>query len=115
MTPTYAGKNGRRYGYYVCSKAPQRGRSCCPSRALPQEAIDQWVLDRLGEVAREAEEPPPFAELARWPSLTAEERQRLLHAWVERVDYDGSQNKGTITFRSSSEKHPSKRSQGERA
>jgi site-specific DNA recombinase len=53
MTPTYACKNGgRRYGYYVCTNALQRGRTCCPSRLLPGAAIEEWVLKRLQEVKR---------------------------------------------------------------
>jgi site-specific DNA recombinase len=118
MTPTFAGKNGgRRYGYYVCSNAIQRGQACCPSRALPQETIEQWVLERLGEVARETgpKKLPPFVELARWETLAAEERHRLLHTWIERVDYDGRQGQASITFLSSSQKQPSKRrKKGER-
>jgi site-specific DNA recombinase len=104
MTPTWACKNdGRRYGYYVCSNALQRGRSYCPSRPLPQVTIDQWVLDRLGEVAGEThQKESTFAQLARWDALAAEERQRLLRAWIERVDFDGPQGQATITLLASS-------------
>ncbi|MFL5244143.1 MAG: recombinase family protein [Gemmataceae bacterium] len=119
MTPTYASKNGgRRYGYYVCTNALQRGQAGCPSRALPRATIEQWVLERLGEVARETgpKKLPPFIELTRWETFAAEERHRLLQAWIERVDYDGRQGQASITFLSSSPKQPSKRRRkGERA
>jgi site-specific DNA recombinase len=101
MTPTYAAKKGgRRYGYYVCSNALQRGRQACPSRCLPAKAIERWVLERLSEVARETnpKDPPPFAKLGQWDALNAEERQRLLGTWIERVAYDGAQGKAAITF-----------------
>jgi len=101
MTPTYACKNGgRRYGYYVCTNALQRGRTSCPSRSLPGEAIEEWVLQRLQEVAREADakQHPLVAELATWEKVSAEERLRLLHTWIERVDYDGTEDKAGITF-----------------
>jgi site-specific DNA recombinase len=101
MTPTYACKTGgRRYAYYVCSNALQRGQQACPSRSLPAGAIEQWVLERLSEVAGETnpKEPPPFAKLRQLDTLNAEERQRLLHTWIERIEYDGAQGKAAITF-----------------
>jgi site-specific DNA recombinase len=100
MTPTYAAKKGgRRYGYYVCTNAPQRGRTSCPSRSLPGAAIEQWVLERLQEVAHEsATQPSPLAEVVDWNKVPVTERRRLLHARVTRVDYDGSKDKATITF-----------------
>jgi hypothetical protein len=71
------------------------------------------VLERLGEVAGETgpEKLPPFAELTRWETFAAEERHRLLQAWIERVDYDGRHGRASITFLSSSPKQPSKRRQ----
>jgi site-specific DNA recombinase len=68
MTPTYAAKKGgRRYGYYVCTNALQRGRTSCPSRSLPGAAIEQWVLERLQEVAKESyTQASPIAELGAW-------------------------------------------------
>ena len=107
MTPTYASKNGgRRYGYYVCTNALQRGRTSCPSRSLPGAAIDQWVLERLQEVAKEADaqQPSPYAALADWEKVSAEERGRLLHTWILRVDYDGTEDKAAITLAASTPK-----------
>jgi hypothetical protein len=100
MTPTYASKNGgRRYGYYVCTNALQRGRTSCPSRSLPQTVIELWVLERLQQVAQEADTKQPSAsELARWDQLPSQESRTLLRTWISRVDYDGSQDKATITF-----------------
>jgi hypothetical protein len=113
MTPTYASKNGgRRYGYYVCTNAQQRGRKKCPSRSLPSSAIEQWVLECLQEIAREtdAKQPSPFPEAANWDTILPEERRRLLHTWIAKVDYDGSRDRATITFAASSQKDPPKNS-----
>jgi site-specific DNA recombinase len=111
MTPTYASKNGgRRYGYYVCTNALQRGRTSCPSRSLPSAAIEEWVLKRLQEVAKKADakQHPLFAELATWEKVSAKERLRLLHTWIERVDYDGTKDKVAITFAGSIPKYSKK-------
>jgi site-specific DNA recombinase len=101
MTPTFACKmGGRRYGYYVCTNALQRGRKSCPSRSLPSAAIEPWILQRLEEVAQkaDAQQLSPFAELAHWDKVPSPERSALLRTWIARVDYDGSQDKATITF-----------------
>src|SRR5258708_9096884 len=111
MTPTYASKNGgRRYGYYVCTNALQRGRTNCPSRSLPSAAIEEWVLEHLQEVAKEADakQHPLFAELATWEKVSAKERLRLLHTWIDRVDYDGIYDKAAITFAGSIPKNSKK-------
>jgi hypothetical protein len=101
MTPTYASKNGgRRYGYYVCTKALQRGRRSCPSRSLPSAAIESWVVERLEEVVQKSDSklPSPFVELTHWDKVPSSERSALMRTWIARVDYDGSQDKATITF-----------------
>jgi site-specific DNA recombinase len=114
MTPTYASKSGgRRYGYYVCTQALQRGRSCCPSRPLPRAVIEPWVLERLHEVAQEsqAQQPSLLAALAHWEQAPSSERAALLRTWIARVDYDGRQDKACITF-VPSEASPKKCRQG---
>jgi site-specific DNA recombinase len=113
MTPTYASKNGgRRYGYYVCTNALQRGRTRCPSRSLPQPVIEQWVLERLHQVAQEADAKllATFTELATWDQVPPQERGILLRTWISRVDYDGSQDKAAITFITPASKGLSKKS-----
>jgi site-specific DNA recombinase len=112
MTPTYACKNGgRRYGYYVCTSALQRGRQTCPSPSLPSATIEEWVIERLRQVARETEGPPPFTELADWDTRPAEECRRLLHTWIEQINYDGAKNKAAIAFANSNPKSRRKRSE----
>jgi site-specific DNA recombinase len=101
MTPTYASKNGgRRYGYYVCTNALQRGRKSCPSRSLPSAAIEEWVIERLRQIAKESEAQalPRFTELGAWESLSVEERGLWLNSWIDRVDYDGIKGKAAISF-----------------
>ena len=105
MTPTYAcKKGGRRYTYYICSNALQRGQQACPSPSLSAQVIEPWVLERLGEVAQETnpKDPRPFPKLEQWGASNAEERQRLLRTWIERIEYDGAQGKAAIAFSSDS-------------
>ena len=45
MHHTYTAKGGRRYRYYVCATAQQRGWDACPSKSLPAQQIEDSVVD----------------------------------------------------------------------
>src|SRR5579863_8662116 len=47
MIPTYTAKPGRRYRYYVCRTARQKGWSACPTKSVPARMIEDAVLDQL--------------------------------------------------------------------
>jgi site-specific DNA recombinase len=36
-----------RYRYYVCSRAMKQGRSACPTKSLPANEIERFVVDRI--------------------------------------------------------------------
>jgi hypothetical protein len=60
MVPTFTNKRSRRYSYYVCRSAQQKGWAACPSKAVAADVVDGFVLERLREfgskpdLAREA-------------------------------------------------------------
>ncbi len=48
MCPSVAaGKDGKRYHYYVCTNAQKRGWSVCPSKSLPAPAVEGLVAEQL--------------------------------------------------------------------
>lgn len=48
MTPTHTMRNGnKRYRYYVCTKAQQRGWHTCPSKSIPAVEIERFVVDQI--------------------------------------------------------------------
>jgi site-specific DNA recombinase len=47
MVHTYTVKGTRRYRYYVCLNAQQRGYAACPSKALPAQAVEDSIVGRL--------------------------------------------------------------------
>jgi site-specific DNA recombinase len=51
MHHTYTAKGGRRYRYYVCHTAQQRGWDACPSKSLPAQQIEDSVADHVRELA----------------------------------------------------------------
>ncbi len=83
MVHTYTSKGSRRYRYYVCSNAQQRGRETCPSRSVPAEAIEcfiwqQVIGDSDGAAQRSARE-----------ALSTSQQAERLAGLLERVEYDG--------------------------
>ena len=53
MTPTHTTKGSRRYRYYACCTAQKRGAATCPSKSIPAEPIEQFVVDRIRGVGRD--------------------------------------------------------------
>lgn len=48
MVHTQTVKNGsRRYRYYVCSNAQKRGWHTCPSKSIPAQEIERFVVDQV--------------------------------------------------------------------
>jgi site-specific DNA recombinase len=44
---------GLRYRYYVCHRAKTEGRRCCPSKSLPAEQIERFVLDHVKGIGKD--------------------------------------------------------------
>jgi site-specific DNA recombinase len=61
MIPTYTAKLGRRYRYYVCKTARQKGWSACPTKSVPARMIEGAVLDQLRTALRDSETIAPAA------------------------------------------------------
>lgn len=47
MIHAYTAKNGKRYRYYVCLTAQQRGWANCPSKSLNAQQIENAVVDHI--------------------------------------------------------------------
>ena len=55
MLPTGSGNRARRYRYYTCRAAQQKGWSKCPSKSVPAEVMEASVLERLRELGSRPE------------------------------------------------------------
>jgi hypothetical protein len=95
MTASHTTKGTRRYRYYVCAGARQRGWQTCPAPALPAGPIEQLVVEQIQRLDPAAA-GEDFASV--WEGLPPPEQARVAHRLVERLDYDGAQGKVTITF-----------------
>jgi site-specific DNA recombinase len=47
MTHTYSQKGERRYRYYVCGHAQRDGWETCPTKSIPAQEIERFVVDRI--------------------------------------------------------------------
>ena len=62
MSHTYTSKGNRRYRYYVCGTAQQRGWSECPSPSVPAGEIERFVVEQIKCIGRD---PAVIAETVR--------------------------------------------------
>jgi site-specific DNA recombinase len=49
FTPASTRKGRTEYRYYRCTKRDKEGKEACPSSPLPASAIEEYVIERLGE------------------------------------------------------------------
>jgi len=99
MTSSQTSKGTRRYRYYVCRHAQQRGWQTCPAPSLPAGVIEDLVVQQIQRLA-----PAGASEefVARWQALPLGEQARVLQCLVERIDYQAAQQTVSIAFRADS-------------
>jgi site-specific DNA recombinase len=80
MSHTYTAKGNRRYRYYVCGTAQQRGWSECPSPSVPAGEIERFVVDQIKGIGRE---PAVVTE-------TVRQVRQQTEAGIERLEQERS-------------------------
>jgi len=94
MTPAHAIRGRKCYRYYLCCGARRHGRQSCPSKAIPAEPIERLVLEQIESLGLD-----PGLENSEGRAPAQAQQLRLVQLRIERVDYDGTQGKVSITFR----------------
>ena len=92
MVYSYAGKNDRKYPYYVCLNAQRKGWAVCPGKSLPAGAIEESVLGRIREAQPEIFGP------SEWEQMDRTRQVEAIQAIVERIGYDGTARQISIRF-----------------
>ena len=78
MVHTHTLKNGtRRYRYYVCTNAQKRGWHSCPSKSVPAEEMEKFVIDQIRSIGQDSALVAETLEAARSES---QERIQALEA-----------------------------------
>jgi len=101
MIPTYTSKLGRRYRYYVCKTARQKGWSACPTKSVPARMIEDSNIDQLRTAlgAPQTRERLNVSE-AEWQAFDQGDRG-LVRALVAKVSYDGTTGAVSLSLRGS--------------
>jgi site-specific DNA recombinase len=85
MGHTFTTKAGKRtYRYYVCHVAQSSGYHACPSKSVPAEQLESFVVDRLQALGRDRELVDLILERARWQSREVMEQLKDRRATLER-------------------------------
>jgi site-specific DNA recombinase len=93
MVASYTNKGGRRYRYYLCLRAQQRGWKNCPTKSVSAVQIEEAVWERVRTITPlESAAEPRAAE----PRECAGESVRQA---VERITYDRAQKLVRLTLR----------------
>jgi len=53
MMHTYTSKGNRRYRYYVCLTAQKQGWHACPSKSVPAEQIERFVVEQIRAIGKD--------------------------------------------------------------
>jgi site-specific DNA recombinase len=53
MTPAHTTKRDRRYRYYVCVSAQKKGWDTCPSKSIPAQEVEAFVVEQIRCVGRD--------------------------------------------------------------
>jgi site-specific DNA recombinase len=77
MSHTYTAKGNKRYRYYVCGTAQQRGWSECPAPSIPAGEIERFVVDQIRAIGRD---PDLLRETLQQVHQQVEALQRTLSA-----------------------------------
>ena len=83
MVHTYTVKGSRRYRYYVCLTAQQRGWDACPSKSLAAQRVEDSIVDRIRGLGKD---PRIAAETARKVREQAEASSRETRAELKTAE-----------------------------
>jgi hypothetical protein len=112
MVHSYTLNNKKRYRYYVCINAQQRGWTSCPTKSLNAHEIETAVVDYIRGIGKKREITVETAADERdlvkvltvlnpvWDSLASREQSRIIRLLFKRVSYDGRDGKVRVTFHS---------------
>ncbi|MGC1580884.1 MAG: recombinase family protein, partial [Candidatus Acidiferrales bacterium] len=97
MVPTYTSKDGRRYRYYACRAAKEKGWSACPTKSIGADAIEDSVVAQLrSTLAIDGAREQLRISDADWLTFDEVDPGNLVRALAQRVAFDGAS--GTVSL-----------------
>jgi site-specific DNA recombinase len=98
MVATYTLKRGRRYRYYVCRTARQRGWDACPTKSVPAAILEDSVVSQVRAALNAGQ--LPIASESEWQDLLEGDAAGLIRTIVEEIRYEGSTGAVSLKLRS---------------
>lgn len=97
MMHAYSSKGARRYRYYTCYTAQKKGWHACPSKSIPAEQIDNFVVERIRAIGQDPTVMAMTLEHARSQDI---EETAALENDIQVAEREASQIRTKITSRS---------------
>jgi site-specific DNA recombinase len=97
MVATYTSKRDRRFRYYVCQSARQKGWASCPTKSVAAAVIEDSVVAQLrGALNSEETRQQLHITETDWDHFLEDDPRRLVAGIVEHISYDGTTGAVTI-------------------
>jgi hypothetical protein len=103
MIATYSAKGERRYRYYVCHTAREKGWKFCQTKSVSADLLETSIVIQLRSELSAAETRQVFqVSDYQWQALVladADVIPGVIQALIERIDYDGPSGRVAVTLR----------------
>jgi site-specific DNA recombinase len=94
MTPAHATKKGgKRYRYYNCTNAQKRGWEACPTKSVPAQEIEDFVVDQIRGIGNDQ---ALIRETVRQVAMQGEKRMKELEQEQRGLDRDLARWNGEV-------------------
>jgi DNA invertase Pin-like site-specific DNA recombinase len=103
MIATYSAKGERRYRYYVCQTAREKGWKFCQTKSVSADLLEASIVIHLRSQLSAAETHQVFqVSDSQWQALVeadADVIPGVIQALIEQLDYDGPSGRVAVTLR----------------
>jgi DNA invertase Pin-like site-specific DNA recombinase len=103
MIATYSAKGERRYRYYVCQTAREKGWKFCQTKSVSADLLEASIVIHLRSQLNAAETRQVFqVSDSQWQALVeadADVIPGVIQALIEQIDYDGPSGRVAVTLR----------------
>jgi hypothetical protein len=103
MIATYSAKGERRYRYYVCQTAREKGWQFCQTKSVSADLLEASIAIQLRSQlsAAETRQVSQVSD-SQWQALLladADVIPEVIQALIERIDFDGPSGRVSVTLR----------------
>jgi hypothetical protein len=109
MIATYSARSHRRYRYYICHTAREKGWKFCATKSVSADLLEGSIAIQLRTELSSAETRKAFqVSDSQWQALVlgdVEVIPEVIQTLIERIDYDGPSGGVAVTLRTPENSH----------